>query len=102
MKNVIAVLLCVLAVSCRMHSVSSELEETLSQAGSNRGELFRMLAKFSEFDLQRLEERLETDPLMVDGLLSVATAIDDTSSFAPLDNEEECTHCSGSVTCNVH
>lgn len=56
----------------------------------------------TEFDLQRLEERLETDPLMVDGLLSVATAIDDTSSFAPLDNEEECTHCSGSVTCNVH
>lgn len=48
MKNVIAILLCVLAVSCRMHSVSSELEETLSQAGSNRGELFRVLAHYEE------------------------------------------------------
>lgn len=48
MKNVIAVLLCVLAVSCRMHSVSSELEETLSQAGSNRGELFRVLTHYEE------------------------------------------------------
>lgn len=48
MKNVIAILLCVLAVSCRMHSVSSELEETLSQAGSNRGELFRVLTHYEE------------------------------------------------------
>ena len=48
MKNVIAILLCVLAVSCRMHSASSELEETLSQAGSNRGELFRVLAHYEE------------------------------------------------------
>ena len=75
----------------------------LVTGGKQSGRIVPNAPKFSEFELQRLEERLETDPLMVDGLLSVArTAIHDTSSFAPLDNEEECTHCSGSVTCNVH
>lgn len=54
MKNVIAILLCVLAVSCRMHSASSELEETLSQAGSNRGELFQVLAHYEEEDSLKL------------------------------------------------
>ena len=34
-------------------------------------ELISMNAKFSEFDLQKLEERLETDPLAVGGLLDL-------------------------------
>lgn len=35
-----------------------------------------MNAKFSEFDLQKLEERLETDPLAVGGLLGLNSDID--------------------------
>ena len=44
MKGVILILLCMLVASCRMRPVSSGLEETLSQAGSNREVLFRVLA----------------------------------------------------------
>lgn len=39
-------------------------------------ELISMNAKFSEFDLQKLEERLETDPLAVGGLLGLNSDID--------------------------
>ena len=39
-------------------------------------ELTSMNAKFSEFDLQKLEERLETDPLAVGGLLDLNSDID--------------------------
>ncbi|WP_455761937.1 hypothetical protein [Phocaeicola coprophilus] len=65
-------------------------------------ELVSLNPASTEFDLQKLEERLETDPLMLDGLLNIATSIDDTSSFSPLNNDDECTHCSGSVACNIH
>lgn len=39
-------------------------------------ELVSMNTKFSEFDLQKLEERLETDPLAVGGLLDLDSEID--------------------------
>lgn len=48
MKGVILILLCMLVASCRMRPVSSGLEETLSQAGSNRDELFRVLAHYEK------------------------------------------------------
>lgn len=34
-----------------------------------KDEIFSVNSDFSEFDLQQLEERLETDPLVTGGLL---------------------------------
>ena len=36
-------------------------------------EIFSVNSDFSEFDLQQLEERLETDPLAVGGLLNLTS-----------------------------
>lgn len=36
-----------------------------------KDEIFSVNSDFSEFDLQQLEERLETDPLVTGGLLDL-------------------------------
>jgi len=36
-------------------------------------DLLPLNSEFSEFELQRLEERLETDPLAVSGLVDIST-----------------------------
>lgn len=37
-------------------------------------EMLSLNSEFSEFNLERLEERLETDPLAIGGLLDVSSA----------------------------
>lgn len=37
----------------------------------NVNEMFSLNSEFNEFELQKLEERLETDPLAVGGLLDL-------------------------------
>ena len=41
-----------------------------------KGELNSLNSELSEFDLEQLEERLETDPLGVGGLLDLASTQD--------------------------
>jgi len=62
-------------------------------------ELVALNSELSEFDLQNLEERLETDPLAVGGLLDVAT----TNDLSVLVNasEESCEKCGGFLVCNT-
>lgn len=55
-------------------------------------------SELNELCLQQLEDRLETDPLAVGGLLDIAAS---DGSISPL-NTDECTHCSGDVNCNSH
>ena len=38
-----------------------------------KNEMFSCNSEFSEFDLQQLEDRLETDPLAVGGLMDLST-----------------------------
>lgn len=40
----------------------------------NQKEMFSFNSEFSEFELQQLEERLETDPLAVGGLVDFTTS----------------------------
>lgn len=54
-------------------------------------EMVSMNASFSEFDLQKLEDRLETDPLAVGGLLDM-----DNSSI------ELYNHCQGYTCPGMH
>lgn len=42
----------------------------------SKDELVSLNSEFTEFDLQALESRLETDPLAVGGLLDLATTND--------------------------
>lgn len=53
-------------------------------------EMVSLNSEFSEFDLQKLEERLETDPLAIGGLLDV------TSSSTNVD-----TYCSCYSFCTI-
>ena len=46
MKYLVFILLSILAYSCQMRSVSSGMEEALSQTGNNREELFRVLSHY--------------------------------------------------------
>lgn len=62
-------------------------------------ELVSLNSELSEFDLQNLEERLETDPLAVGGLLDVATT-NDLSSLVNV-SEESCERCGGIFVCNL-
>lgn len=56
-------------------------------------EMLSLNSEFSEFSLQQLEERLETDPLAVGGLLDISSASDDSQSF----NSARCTEYSCGV-----
>lgn len=59
-------------------------------------ELLSLNSEFSEFKLQELEERLETDPLAVGGLLNLLSFTDsssmDTFGYCP---DWTQTHCDG-------
>ena len=46
-------------------------------------EMLSLNSEFSEFSLQQLEERLETDPLAVGGLLDLSSTTSDNQSFNP-------------------
>ena len=47
-------------------------------------EMLSLNSEFSEFSLQQLEERLETDPLAVGGLLDITSSSDgQTFNFTP-------------------
>ncbi len=45
----------------------------------NENEMFSFNSEFSEFELQQLEERLETDPLAIGGLLDFSAGNGDTN-----------------------
>ena len=48
MKHYISILLTILLTSCQMKTAAPGLEEALSQAGDNRGELLRVLQHYEE------------------------------------------------------
>lgn len=64
-----------------------------------KNEIESMNSELSEFDLQALETRLETDPLAAGGLLNLSN-VDDTS-LLDVDSSECTEHCSGLLTCNI-
>lgn len=55
-------------------------------------ELVSLNSELSEFDLQQLEERLETDPLAVGGLVDLAST-NDLSQLASRMEDCECNIC---------
>lgn len=55
-------------------------------------ELVSLNSEISEFDLQQLEDRLETDPLAVGGLVDLASTQDLSQSIHLLDSCE-CNSC---------
>lgn len=55
-------------------------------------EMLSLNSEISEFDLEQLEERLETDPLAVGGLLDLASTQDLSQSIHVLDSCE-CNAC---------
>lgn len=59
---------------------------------NKKEELVSLNSEFTEFNLQELEQRLETDPLAVGGLLNL-TSSDDPSQSATVLSDCEC-HCS--------
>lgn len=64
-----------------------------------KDEIESMNSELSEFDLQALENRLETDPLVSGGLLNLSNVED--SSLLDVDFSECNEHCSGFFTCNI-
>lgn len=68
-------------------------QEDMKQQG-----LISVNSELTEFSLQELEQRLETDPLAVGGLLDIASSGDMSTAFS----SAECRYCSGATECNVH
>lgn len=56
-------------------------------------ELVPLNFETSEFDLQQLEERLETDPLAVGGLVDLTTTNNDLSQQVYRMDDCECNSC---------
>lgn len=54
----------------------------------------------SEFDVEKLEDRLETDPLAIGGLLDLASTQDLSQSVSLTDNCEG--NCGGIIAINRH
>lgn len=52
-------------------------------------------AEFSELELQKLEDRLETDPLAVSGLLNTSYDVEATSDFC-------WDYTDGEISCGLH
>ncbi len=71
----------------------------MSKTGFNLNELVSFNSELTEFSLKELEERLETDPLAVGGLLDLASSSDPSLL---LTTSEECEYCSGQAGCNIH
>lgn len=59
---------------------------------TEKEELISLNSEFAEFNLQELEQRLETDPLAVGGLLNLTSSHDPSQSSMVL-SDCEC-HCS--------
>lgn len=57
-----------------------------------KDELVSLNSELSEFELQQLEERLETDPLSVGGLIDLASTNDLTHSVTYME-DCECNSC---------
>lgn len=62
-------------------------------------ELVSLNSELAEFSLQELEQRLETDPLAVGGLLDMASSGD--MSLTNL-HSSDCVHCEAGSECNVN
>lgn len=60
-------------------------------------EIVPLNSEISEFQLRELEQRLETDPLTVGGLLDVGIGEDDDLYLSKPDCEG---HCGGIFVCN--
>lgn len=58
-----------------------------------KGELVSLNSELSEFDLEQLEERLETDPLGVGGLLDLVSTQDLSQSMGMVSDCEYCNSC---------
>lgn len=63
-------------------------------------EMLSLNSELTEFHLLELEQRLETDPIAVGGLLNMASSGE--MSFTTFSSEECNKHCSGASECNVH
>lgn len=55
-----------------------------------KDELVSLNSELTEFSLQELEQRLETDPLAVGGLLNIASSNEVSSSTIQLMDCEQC------------
>lgn len=55
-----------------------------------KNELVSLNSELTEFSLQELEQRLETDPLAVGGLLNIASSNEVSSSTIQLLDCEQC------------
>lgn len=62
-------------------------------------EIISLNSELSEFDVQELEERLETDPLAVGGILNLSTMNQD-HSLLDVTTDAGCEQCSGWGACN--
>lgn len=54
-------------------------------------EMVSLNSEFSEFDLQKLEERLETDPLAIGGLLDISSSSMNVDAYSSC-NEFGCSY----------
>lgn len=61
-------------------------------------DLFTLNSALDEFAVEELEQRLETDPLAVSGLINL------TSSDNPLLSTKmsDCEYCDSGTMCNIH
>lgn len=64
----------------------------MNKKSLENGELISLNSELSEFDLQQLEQRLETDPLAIGGLLDFASS-DDLSQSVKIMSSNECGSC---------
>lgn len=72
----------------------------MKQENLKQEDFISLNSELTEFSLQKLEQRLETDPLAVGGLLDIISS----GNMADAFYSAECsgTYCSGSVECNIH
>ena len=64
----------------------------------NLENLVALNSVLNEFAVEELEQRLETDPLAVGGLINLTTSGNPLLSARISD----CEFCDGDVTCNIH
>lgn len=64
----------------------------MNKENLEKGDLISLNSELSEFELQQLEQRLETDPLAIGGLLDLASS-DDLSQSVRVMSSNECGDC---------
>lgn len=64
----------------------------MNKKNLEQGDLISLNSELSEFELQQLEQRLETDPLAIGGLLDLASS-DDLSQSVRIMSTNECGNC---------